>query len=165
MKYNIYCDESCHLENDHQSIMVLGAVKCEQTNKKQIVNDIRKLKAKYNMNKFCEVKWTKVCPSKINFYIELVNYFFDNKHLMFRAVFIDKTKINNKKFNQTHDEFYYKVYYQLLSRAVMPNKENFVYLDIKDNKGSKKIKKLGECLSNGLFDFNIDYIKNVQNIR
>lgn len=22
--YNIYCDESCHLENDHQTIMVLG---------------------------------------------------------------------------------------------------------------------------------------------
>jgi hypothetical protein len=24
--YNIYCDESCHLENDKQEVMVLGAV-------------------------------------------------------------------------------------------------------------------------------------------
>lgn len=24
--FNIYCDESCHLENDHQRVMVLGAV-------------------------------------------------------------------------------------------------------------------------------------------
>jgi len=24
--YNVYCDESCHLENDNQKIMVLGAV-------------------------------------------------------------------------------------------------------------------------------------------
>lgn len=23
--YNIYCDESCHLENDRQQAMVLGA--------------------------------------------------------------------------------------------------------------------------------------------
>lgn len=99
MKYNIYCDESCHLENDHKHIMVLGAVKCERTNKKQIVNDIRKLKLKHNINKFCEVKWAKVSPSKIEFYKELVNYFFDNKYMMFRAVFIDKTKINHQKFN------------------------------------------------------------------
>jgi hypothetical protein len=26
--FNIYCDESCHLENDHQKVMVLGAVWC-----------------------------------------------------------------------------------------------------------------------------------------
>lgn len=23
---NVYCDESCHLGNDHQKVMVLGAV-------------------------------------------------------------------------------------------------------------------------------------------
>ena len=26
--YNVYCDESCHLENDHQKVMTLGAVWC-----------------------------------------------------------------------------------------------------------------------------------------
>jgi len=26
--YNIYCDESCHLENDRQKAMVLGSVWC-----------------------------------------------------------------------------------------------------------------------------------------
>ncbi len=26
--YNVYCDESCHLEGDHQPAMVLGAVWC-----------------------------------------------------------------------------------------------------------------------------------------
>lgn len=26
--FNIYCDESSHLENDHQKVMVLGAVWC-----------------------------------------------------------------------------------------------------------------------------------------
>jgi len=24
--YNIYCDESCHLENDHEPVMLVGAV-------------------------------------------------------------------------------------------------------------------------------------------
>ena len=26
--FKVYCDESCHLENDHQKVMVLGAVWC-----------------------------------------------------------------------------------------------------------------------------------------
>ncbi len=26
--FNVYCDESCHLENDHRKVMVLGAVWC-----------------------------------------------------------------------------------------------------------------------------------------
>jgi len=27
--YNIYCDESCHLEHDRQPVMVLGAISVE----------------------------------------------------------------------------------------------------------------------------------------
>ncbi len=27
--FNVYCDESCHLENDQQNVMVLGAVWCQ----------------------------------------------------------------------------------------------------------------------------------------
>ena len=164
MKYNIYCDESCHLENDHQKIMVLGAIKCEKSYKKQAVNDIRNIKEKYNMNKFCEVKWTKVSPDKFDMYLELVNYFFSNPNLSFRAVVVDKTKLKHELFNQTHDIFYYKVYYKLLCRIIVPNNENYIYLDIKDTKGARKVRKLGEVLANGLYDFNMECIKNVQNI-
>ena len=49
MKYNIYCDESCHLEHDHQKIMVLGAIRCDKTYKSQIVKEIRAIKEKHNM--------------------------------------------------------------------------------------------------------------------
>jgi hypothetical protein len=26
--FNVYCDESCHLEHDRQKVMVLGAIGC-----------------------------------------------------------------------------------------------------------------------------------------
>jgi len=26
--FNIYCDESCHLQHDRQTVMVLGAIRC-----------------------------------------------------------------------------------------------------------------------------------------
>lgn len=30
MKYNVYCDESCHLEHDNSSVMILGAMYCPE---------------------------------------------------------------------------------------------------------------------------------------
>lgn len=35
-------------------------------------------------------------------------------------------------------------------------------MDIKDTKGARKVRKLGEILANGLYDFNMECIKNVQ---
>jgi len=164
LQYNIYCDESCHLEYDHQKVMVLGAVRCDKSLKKQVIKDIRNIKEKYNMNKFCEVKWTKVSPYKIQMYRELITYFFNSPYLSFRAVIVDKTKLKHELFHQNHDDFYYKVYYQLLCRIIIPNKENYIYLDIKDTRGARKVKKLSEILANGIYDFNMQCIKNVQNI-
>ena len=34
---NIYCDESCHLENDKEKVMALGAVYCQESKKKEIL--------------------------------------------------------------------------------------------------------------------------------
>ena len=35
MKYNVYCDESCHLQNDGNDIMVIGGVFCSKTKVKK----------------------------------------------------------------------------------------------------------------------------------
>ena len=169
MKYNIYCDESCHLEHDHQNIMVLGAIKCDKYSKKRIFNEIRDIKEKHNMNKMCELKWTKISPKGIEVYKDLIKYFFSNPNLSFRAVIVDKTKLNHEDFNQTHDDFYYKIYYQLLCRIIVPNtphtkNENYIYLDIKDTKGARKVRQLRKILANGLYDFDMECVKNVQNI-
>lgn len=164
MKENIYCDESCYLEHDHKKYMVMGAIKCPKQERKQICIDIRKIKQKYGINKLQEIKWTKISHKKIELYKELINYFFDNNHLTFRAVIVDKDKINHEKFNQTHNTFYYKVYYQLLCRVINPQKENYIYLDIKDTKSSRKIKELKKCLAYGMYDFNMKHVNNIQSI-
>ena len=163
-KYNIYCDESCHLEHDHKKYMIMGALKCEVQNRKHICKEIRRIKKKHDIADFQEIKWTKISQKTYELYYDLINYFFDNEDLKFRAIIIYKEKINHNKFSQTHDTFYYKVYYQLLCRAIVPKKENYIYLDIKDTKGNRKIKKLKECLQYGIYDFNTEYIKNIQTI-
>ena len=40
-EFNIYCDESCHLENDQQKAMVLGLIWCDKTKRKANKTDQR----------------------------------------------------------------------------------------------------------------------------
>ncbi|MBM3212816.1 DUF3800 domain-containing protein [Candidatus Poribacteria bacterium] len=43
-KYNIYCDESCHLENDKQKAMVLGCVVLPYDMVKTVSDEIKAIK-------------------------------------------------------------------------------------------------------------------------
>ncbi len=58
--YNVYCDESCHLENDHQQVMVLGAIWCPLEKTREISVRIREIKASHEVNPKMEIKWTKI---------------------------------------------------------------------------------------------------------
>ena len=49
--YNLYCDESCHLENDGQQAMVLGAVWCPSDKRREIADRIREIKIKHGLGK------------------------------------------------------------------------------------------------------------------
>ena len=129
---NIYCDESCHLENDKQKAMVIGGISCPNSYRHIVYKDIQNIKLKHHLP-YIEIKWTKVSKSKIEFYKELIKYFFNNELLSFRAVVIpDKKQLNHSKHSQTHDEFYYKTYYYLLRKLMNNNDKLNVYLDIKN---------------------------------
>ena len=112
--YNIYCDESCHLPNDNSEVMVLGAISCLREEKQQIFDDIRNIKKKYNVSTWNEIKWTKVSLSKIDMYKELIDYFFDNESLSFRALIAkNKSQLDHKKYNNgDYNIWYYKMYFR-----------------------------------------------------
>lgn len=73
--FNVYCDESCHLENDRQKIMLLGAVWCPANKVREITDRIREIKADHGLSPRFESKWTKVSPAKIQFYRDLMDFF------------------------------------------------------------------------------------------
>jgi len=164
--YNVYCDESCHLEHDQQKIMVLGAVWCLYENTREIASRIRELKVKHNLPIDFEIKWVKVSPGKKDFYLELLDYFFDNNDLHFRALIIpDKTKLTHDLFNQTHDTWYYKMYFDLLKVIFNPDDCYRVYMDIKDTRSSQKVVKLHEFLRDNAYDFERRIIERLQIVR
>lgn len=163
--YNVYCDESCHLENDHQTVMVLGAIWCEMEKTREITKDIREIKIRHGLSSTFEIKWTKVSPAKQTFYIELLDYFFDNNDLHFRALIVpDKSKLQHELYGQDHDTWYYKMYFDMLKVILDPKHRYRIYLDIKDTCSSTKMDKLHEVLSNDMYDFERDIIERIQTI-
>jgi len=163
---NIYCDESCHLENDGQSAMTLGAVWCPAASARQIAEDVRALKTRHGMGRHFEVKWTHVWPEKAGFYGDLLDCFFANPALHFRAVVArDKARLRHADFGQTHDDWYYKMYFQLLREVLSPSARYAIYLDIKDTQGGPKTRKLREVLCNNLCDFDRQIILRIQTVQ
>lgn len=166
MLYNVYCDETCHLEHDGINVMVLGAVWCPQDKLKEINQRIRKIKERNRVSPTMELKWTKISPAKINLYRDIVNYYFDDDDLHFRAVIIpDKSKLNHEKFHQTHDDWYYKMYFEMLKVVFNPSDNYEVYIDIKDTNSYRKAQKLKDVCCNTLYDFSHKVIKRIQPIR
>jgi len=164
--YNVYCDESCHLENDHQKVMVLGAIWCPEDSVNSLNKRIRSIKIKHNISSEFEIKWTKVSPAKIDFYLELIEMFFSENNIHFRALVVDdKTKLNHGYYNQNHDTWYYKVYFTMLKVILNPYDKYRIYLDIKDTRSSNKVKKLHDVLCNNMYDFSRQIIERVQTVR
>lgn len=155
--FNIYCDESCHLENDHKDFMLLGYVSSAYNQVKRHTERINDLKKKHNY--YGEIKWSNVSSSQFLFYKELVDYFFDTD-LRFRTVIVNKSKINNGAYNQDYDTFYYKMYYYLLNHNIKSNYTYNVYIDIKDSLSAYKVEKL-----KGILNLKYGVFRNIQNIR
>jgi hypothetical protein len=162
--FNVYCDESCHLEHDHQKAMVLGAIWCPLDKSREIAVRLREIKQKHGLTPQFEVKWTKVSPAKTRLYLDLVDYFFDDDDLHFRALIVpDKSKLQHDAIpGQDHDTWYYKMYFDMLKVIFRPDARYRVYLDIKDTRGAEKTAKLHEVLCNNMYDFSRKVIERVQ---
>ena len=48
--FNVYCDESCHLEHDLIPVMAWGAVSCPAGEARAIAEAVRALKAEHGPN-------------------------------------------------------------------------------------------------------------------
>lgn len=162
--YNIYCDESCHLEHDGRKVMVLGAVWCPAGKVREVAVRLREIKTKHGLKPFVEAKWTKVAPKiSLSFYLDYVDYFFDDDDLHFRGLFVrDKTVLDHGRFRQSHDDWYYKMYFDLLKVIISPEAHYRVFLDYKDTNGAAKSAKLREVLCNNVYDFSREIVEPIQ---
>jgi Protein of unknown function (DUF3800) len=163
---NVYCDESCHLEHDHIKVMVLGAVWARTDAAKNAARRLIEIKRRHGLRPTFDLKWVAVSPAKLDFFNDVVDYFFDNSDLRFRAVVIpDKSVLNHEAHGQTHDDWYYKMFFVLLKQILSTEFCYRIYLDIKDTQSDQKVKRLHGVMRNSMLDFDSSIIERVQQVR
>ena len=146
-QHNIYLDESCHLEFDGFPVMCVGCVKVNTQAYEAIRADLKHLKLKHHAP--TELKWNKLSSSRLGFYKEIIDYFFSQEALCFRAILVKyKNDLKHDDFNKgSHDNFYYK----LIEYLLRPNNTDYVYrvfLDIQNTRGRERLKKIKENFHN-----------------
>lgn len=164
-RINVYCDESGHLEHDEIPVMILGATWCPASKTREIAERVREIKARHHPWPRFEAKWVKVSPARRALYEDLIDYFFDDDDLHFRALIAPKSTLNHVAFGQTHDEWYYKMYFLMLKAILSPEHQYRVFLDIKDTRGAAKVRKLHDVLCHNMYDFNRQILEDVQQVR
>ena len=165
MEYNIYCDESCHLQTNDSRYMFIGAVYCPKNKVKKINEYIKHLKENYCLSNRIELKWNKVGKKTEKLYLDIINYFFNQDYLKFRVIVINKTILDHDRFQQTENEFYHKAYYEMLKYIITPENSYNIYPDIKDTHSYYYHQIMLNFLRIKIDDTNSKTIKKVQPIR
>jgi hypothetical protein len=141
--FNFYCDESTHLQNDGMPYMIISYISSAYNQLDQHKEHLKMLKARHKIKG--ELKWSNVSGGQYQYYADLIDYFFST-HLNFRSVIVDKSKIDEKRPDFTYDDFYFRMYYQLLHHKINLGYTYNIYLDIKDTRSAKKLEKLNTIL-------------------
>ncbi|PSL23810.1 DUF3800 domain-containing protein [Dyadobacter jiangsuensis] len=141
--FNLFCDESSHLPYDGMRYMLIGYVQVGSNDVKRYKAELRHIRSTHR--KKGETKWSKVSESAFPLYEELLKFFFDSS-MCFRAVIIDKSQIDETRPGFTHDDFYFRMYYQLLHHKMNLSYIYNVYCDIKDTRSHRKLARLKEML-------------------
>lgn len=137
--FNIYCDESTHMVHDGHPYMLLGCTSIAYTQIRMAKDAIKDIKKKHGYSD--ELKWTNVHEATYKVYAELIDWFFMND-MEFRAVVVDKSQIDEKREDYTFNDFYFRMYYQLLHHKMDMDYTYNIYMDIKDTCSSDKLERL-----------------------
>lgn len=90
-----------------------------------------------------EFKWTKVSNWHLENYKRFVSVFFDIRALHYNCIVVDKHILDYKAYHQNDKELaFYKFYFQLLSRKIVPDNLYWVYPDKKPNRKNARLDDL-----------------------
>ncbi|MBW1926032.1 MAG: DUF3800 domain-containing protein [Deltaproteobacteria bacterium] len=164
MRFEVYCDESMPdlftTKKPAGCYLMIGSLWLPGSLRARIKDDIQDLRKKHNT--WGEIKWSKVSPSRLSFYLELLDMFFSySLELRFRCIAVDRTQINMKFHDNDSELGFYKFYYQLLHHWIFDFNEYRIFCDIKTNRDPERLKVLKRCLQNANLS---STIKDIQSL-
>lgn len=155
--FNIYCDESTHLQNDGMPFMMIACISVGYNQMKQHKEQLKAIRAKHKAKG--EIKWSNVSGGMYPYYADLIDYFFSND-LNFRSIIVDKSQIDESKEGFTYDDFYFRMYYQLIHHKINQGYGYNIYFDIKDTRSHKKLARLKDMLKWNASIRNFQFIRS-----
>lgn len=124
----------------------------------EVKRKIRSLREKHNA--WGEIKWTKVSPSRLPFYLELVTLFVGyGDQMRFRCIAVDRGQFNAELHNGDNELGFYKFYYQVLHHWILDFNEYSFFCDTKSNRDNQRFQKLKRVLSNANLSASVDCVQ------
>ena len=151
MNFDVYCDESgpelLHSKKPKARFMVIGSLWLPETFRAEAKAALHDLRHRHGIGS--EFKWRKISPSKQVFYCEVVSWFMGKGlDVRFRAIVIDRTKIDLVRFHDGDGELgFYKFYYQLLLHWTRECNRYRIFCDQKKNRMPCRLHTLATCLN------------------
>jgi len=152
VNFEIYCDESQQelfgspTELRKGKFTTIGGLWIEASIRQDIKEAIKKLRDKYNLHG--EFKWTRVSPSKLAFYLELIDLFFATDSMRFRCLVLPALQLDAIRFHSGDTELmFYKFYYQLLHHWIEDANTYRIFVDMKTNRIGGRLERLREVLA------------------
>lgn len=166
MNIDVYCDEAYpdlfSTTKPQAQYLIIGSVWFRCDDRERFKADIHALRNQYKIGG--EFKWTKVSPSKANFYKELLTWFHkQGEDLRFRCIAIDHQQVNLIHFHQNDQELgFYKFYYQMLHHWIHPFNRYHIFCDYKSNRFQNRLHTLKTCLDHANLTAAIETVQSVR---
>ncbi len=167
MKFDIYCDESRSEALTTQSpdgarYLVIGSVWLPTEHRTQRKLELHALKDAGKIGG--ELKWSKVSHSRLASYQSLVDWFFNaGEDLRFRAIVVDRTKLDMVRFHNGDGELgFYKFYYQMLHHWILDQNDYAVFCDLKRNREQDRLHVLQRVLNRSNLTSDISSVQGIE---
>ena len=141
--------------------MLYGYVSIASNQIKICKEQIKAIKEKYAYTD--ELKWVNIHDKTYQVYKDLVDYFFLTD-MKFKVVIADKTQIDASRPEYTFNDFYYRMYFQLLHHDIDLEHTYNIYIDIKDTCSQQKLHQLREALKWNASIRNFQFIKSHESV-
>lgn len=149
MEFEVYCDEAMPdlftSEKPPARHLMIGSLWLPATLRNEIKGKVADLREKHDV--WGEIKWRKVSPSRLPFYLDLIDLFHGyGQDLRFRCVAVDLMQIDKNWFNHDDELGFYKFYYQVLHHWILDFNNYRVFCDTKSNRDPGRLGVLKQCL-------------------
>jgi hypothetical protein len=151
MDIEIYCDESNQQllsakEPPLSRFLLIGGLWLPVAKRQQFKESINRIRQEEGC--FGEIKWRAVCPSKLHFYLSLVDFFFNQgNELRFRCIAVDTQKVDLELYHEADQELgFYKFCYQLLKNWIEDFNTYSIFFDMKSQRIRGRLRTLERFL-------------------